>query len=205
MDSCAMQTIPAEDDYTPAILIFIQAAIGTVWWFVSWFTYTMNTEGLRTGSVATVPIAWFWSNLGNSFHGYTAATYFTIFMVQMLVSVVEFVTFFFYLFGQNSLFGWWVAFPGWYGAVYAMILTWVFPILQIWLPKRDGGLEGVSTDEYGNNSIVMIILNMTMWISAASIHAIMAPRLGCHIAANPQQMGKTVKKCILKKGEEESD
>lgn len=131
--------------------------------------------------------------------------YLTVFLLQAFVSVVEVVAWIFYMFGKNWLLGWWVAYPGWYGAVYGLTLPWIFSILQLVLPVEEGGLSGVNTNEFGNNSIAMIILNMIMWINGAAAHALMAPRLGCHIASNPEKAPRIVKKCVIRKTEGMSD
>ena len=199
-DDCSDSIIPAKDDYTPGTMIFIQAAVGTIWWIASMFIYSANASALTTSTgVTTVPIVWFWSNIGSTTYGYTAAKYLSNFLLQAFVSVVEVIAWFFYLFGNNWWFGWWVAYPGWYAAVYGMTLPWIFAILQLVLPLDDGGLGATSTLEFGNNSITMTLINMIMWMNAALTHAIMAPRLGCHIATKPEGRPKIVKKCAIRK------
>jgi hypothetical protein len=155
--------------------------------------------------VATVPIVWFWEFLGSSSVGYTAAMYFSTFLLQAFVSVIELIAWVFYMFGKNWWFGWWVAYPGWYAAVYGLTLPWIFSILQLVLPVLNGGLGGESESEFGYNSITMTIMNMIMWMSAAMTHAIMAPRLGCHIATKPESRSRVVKKCLIRKTEGMSD
>lgn len=183
-DVCGTQAIPAKYDYAPGTIIFIQALVGSIWWILNMFVYSANANGLKgTTGADTLPVAWMWNMFGNSRYGYTAAMYFSVFLLQAFVSVIEVIAWVFYMFGKNWWLGWWVAYPGWFAAVYGLVLPWVFPILQLVLPTDEGGLEGVNTNEFGNNSIFMILMNMIMWISGAAAHAIMAPRLGCHIAA----------------------
>jgi hypothetical protein len=205
-DDCSAQLIPAKDDYAPGTLIAIQAVVGTLWWIASMFAYSANSSQLKNSRAAeTVPIIWLWEFLGNPSGGYTAAMYLTVFLMQAFVSVVELIAWFFYIHGKNWWLGWWVAYPGWYAAVYGLTLPWIFSILQLVLPVDDGGLGGISTNEFGNNSIAMTIMNMIMWFSGALVHALMAPRLGCHIATKPEGRPRVVKKCLIRKTEGMSD
>ena len=51
----------------------------------------------------------------------------------------------------------------------------------------------------------MTLLNMIMWFNGAMVHALMAPRLGCHIASKPEGRPRVVKKCLIRKTEGMTD
>jgi hypothetical protein len=165
------------------------------------FIYVRNTHDLKgSNGVATIPLFWWWEFIIHPNHGFTAASYFSAFLVQALVSVIEFIAWFFYLAGSPDWFGWWSAGIGWWGSVFGMILPWLFAAMQLGFSSENGGLDGNTETEFGYNAVFLLIMNLAMWINGSMMHMFMGPRLVCHIkATEPDRRRKVVKKCPLKK------
>jgi hypothetical protein len=197
VDACALNPIPAEEDTTPGRALFIAATFSTGWWILQWFIYYQNTslgylvdmEGNKT-----VPIGWLWTALGDRRNGWTAASYLSSIILYLLSSVMEFISWFFYLAGNTGLFGWWVKYVGWWISVVGLVLPWLFATFQISFPTTSGGLPSPAT-EFGKNAIMLIVVNVLFWLLNASLHVIMMPRLICHINSKPE----LIKKCPLKR------
>jgi hypothetical protein len=132
--------------------------------------------------------------LGSSRYGWTAASYASAFLGYALVSVIEFIAWWFYIAGATGWFGWWVASVGWWGSVLGLVLPWLFAVFQLSFPTTSGGLPSVGS-EFGNNAVFLIVINLLMWILNAVLHVIMTPRLLCHINSKPL----VIKKCPLRR------
>jgi hypothetical protein len=185
----------------PSLAIFSLSVIGTFWWLFQWFVYFKNKSLLinpRDG-IDTVPLGWFWYMIPDSKYGWTACSYWAGFVVNAVVSVIEFTSYFVYLFSGYSWFGWWVNGFGWWGSVVGLILPWMFAIFQLSMPTTGGGIPSTRS-EFGHNAVVLIAVNMIMWIAQGSVHVSLAPRLLCNIEAlEAKKKSKIVRKCPLKK------
>lgn len=96
--------------------------------------YVKNVDELsNTNNQASVPIVWMWNNLTDGNVGWTAAAYFSNFWVYLIVSVGEFVTWFFYIFGDPEYFSWWSKYVSYYGVMVGGLLPVLFASLQLGL------------------------------------------------------------------------
>ena len=69
-----------------------------LWWIVSMILYLRNTSDLQDSTQTnTIPIVWFWDKLFDTQHGWTAATYLSTFLIHLIVSVVEFASYFLFM------------------------------------------------------------------------------------------------------------
>jgi len=60
--------------------------------------YIRNTSDLQDSTqVNTIPIVWFWDKLFDTKYGWTAATYLSTFIIHLIVSMMEFISYFFYM------------------------------------------------------------------------------------------------------------
>jgi len=194
-DACTLNPIPSSQDTTPGYTLLASATLGTFWWLFQWFIYIENSTPLQnTAGQGTVPIGWFWWSLGNTRYGWTAASYFAAFFIYALVSVIEFIAWFFYIGGATGWFGWWVASFGWWGSVLGLILPWLFAVFQLSFPTTSGGLPSINSD-FGANAVFLIVINLTMWVINTVLHVIMTPRLLCHINSKPL----VIKTCPLRR------
>lgn len=75
-------------------------------------------------------------------YGWTAVMYFSTFIIHMVVSLMEFISYFLYIYGKNRWFGWWTSTIGWWGAVLGLIIPWLFATFQLAFTRENGGLEG---------------------------------------------------------------
>jgi len=144
-----------------------------------------------------VPLIWFWDKLSDTRYGWTAAMYGSTFVIHLLVSMIEFVAFFFYINGKNRWFGWWVSTIGWWGSVVGMILPWLFAFFQLSFSKETGGLQGTDTVEFGHNAVFYIIGSFAIWVSASAMHILMSPRVICHIREWPEALPPKVLECTI--------
>jgi len=140
-DYCSTTPIPSKYDTTPSTLLFLNACIGVFWWIASMFIYNKNNIDLTDNAGrTTVPLLWWWSHLGNHFHGWTAAMYFTNFFVLILTSVIEFCSYFLFLQGRNRWFAVWTSTIGWWGAIVGQAVPWIFALFQLTFDMDKGGL-----------------------------------------------------------------
>jgi len=126
--------------------------------------YIKNVDELsNTNNQATVPIVWMWNNLVDGNVGWTAAAYFSNFWVYLVVSVGEFVTWFFYIFGDPEYFSWWSKNVSYYGVMVGGLLPVLFASLQLGLEPHQGGLAGNESKEFGFNSVFVIAVGLAVW------------------------------------------
>ena len=89
---------PDQPENDSPLAIGLTGILGAFWWYTLFFVYVPNKDYIQTttGS-ATEPIAWFWVNLSNSLHGWTAAAYLCSFILYLMTSVVEVIGYAMYL------------------------------------------------------------------------------------------------------------
>lgn len=137
-----MPTIYEEDeDKLWQLMVGISSIVGFVWWLVwGFFIYIKTNKADPTMLVNSgsdydlVPIAWFWTNFDRVDLGWTAFTYFFIFMGYLIVAVPEFIFAFMVLVDVEPglyLFNLWARYPGLYGSWILYVLPVIFPIVQL--------------------------------------------------------------------------
>lgn len=93
------------------------------------FIYNKNGTQIKdSGGNDTVPLIWMWENLTSTTYGWTAANYFATFVLHMITSLMEFISFFLFIQGKNRWFGFWVSTVGWWGSVLGLMLPWLFAL-----------------------------------------------------------------------------
>ena len=126
-----------EDGKTAGLALGVQAILGTIWWTACLFVFIPNTYNLSYyGTDLDIPIAWFWYNLGNPTHGWTAtygwtaASYLSIFILYVVGRVVETMTFILYLYEDyvNDM-AVWVTTGGYWISVIGYMVPLTFSIL----------------------------------------------------------------------------
>ena len=138
----------------PGTLLAIQAIIGTIWWILLLFVFVKNDVDLTDSTgTAQVPLVWMWSGMAGIEGGWTGASYVSSFVVYLVVSVLELVSWFMYLGGDSAWFASWVEGVGWYGSVIFMMLPPLFALFQLTFPTSFGGLAGNYAQNFGYNSI----------------------------------------------------
>lgn len=102
----------------------------------------------------------------------------------MLVSVIEFIAWFWWLSGEGAWLAWWSASVGWYGSVLVYPLPWLFALFQICMTYDMGGFGGNYTQEYGTNAVFLVIMGGLIWLFSGLVHVIYSPRLLAQV--NPE-------------------
>jgi len=180
-DACDISPIPAEKDFAPGTMFFVQSLIGTIWGLLSMVFYRRNVNVLKdTNGKETVPMIWVWSNLDNGNAGWTAATYLTTWVVNLIVSVMEFVQWILLTMGKNRWMTWYTPTIGYGATLLLMPFTWIFPLFQLAFKDSMGGLNGDESEEFGYNSIWLIVINFFIWVGAAGNHLLLTTRYVCH-------------------------
>ena len=160
------------------LAIGLASLFGSIWWYTLMFVYVANpgqsTSLTLASGVATEPIAWFWSNLIDANYGWTAASYFSSFILYGLTSVVEVIGWAMYLRKDEKgkcFFRWWTETTGFWYMLYGGILPWFFAVLQIF------ALSSNLAADYGSNSIFLAVGNGFMWIIQTIVHIVYTPLL----------------------------
>ena len=130
-------TIRPEEDTSPAMMLGLQALLGTVWWIVTFFVYigTNATDQLSPKS----PIVWFWKNLDNTTLGWVAASYFATFIAYLVVSFMELLAWLVYVFGHPQWMMIWTPIFGYWGSLIVYIIPWGFALLHLDDPNSGTG------------------------------------------------------------------
>ena len=102
----------------------------------------------------------------------------------MLTSLMEFISWFWWLAGDGRLFGWWAGGVGWWGAVVAMPVPVLFAVFQLAFDTKMGGFEGNYQQEVGEFTVWVIVMSAIVWLFAGLVHIIYSPRLLAQI--NPE-------------------
>jgi len=145
-----------------------------VWGFISWWLYIKNTYDLSYHGVSMIPIAWMFPALfaKNSTYYWTALNYIFIFIVFGLASLPEFGAWFMYLNNHNVKFlGWYSTTIGYWTSLIGFFLPMLFSLLQLVLAP----VSALSTAEFFNNSIFMMIMGLVMWLFSGLVHIFFAP------------------------------
>lgn len=174
-----------ETDYFPGWIMGVQAMVGTLWWFVSWFVYIKKvpTFNLKIdidgyGADNTITLAWMFEHLMSTQYGWVAASLFTSFWLHMLTSLVELIAFLaLWIWGDYTLFGWWTSNIGWWGSVGLGPLPVIFALLQIVLDVKKGGFAFNVDQEFGAFSVWLVIVSAIVWLFGGLVHIIFTPRL----------------------------
>lgn len=87
-------------------------------------------------------LAWAFDNITSTQYGWISASVMTSFFIHIATSLVEFLSWFWWLAGDGRLFGWWTEHIGWWGSVIAFPVPVLFAILQLALDTEMGGFEG---------------------------------------------------------------
>jgi len=142
----------------------------------------------------TVPIGWYWDEMGNFKYGYTALAYFISFWLMMATHIVEFIGWFFYADNISYWVSWWIKYPGlWLNAV-GLFAPVLMIILQLSLPVNQGGLGELSANkEFGNNAIFLLVIDSFIWVWSGLLHIMLADRFECHVKAIEEDL-------IMRKG-----
>ena len=80
----------------------------------------------------TVPVAWFWYSFDNATVGWTAAMYFSTWVVYLLIAVPEFIFWMMFLFDSPNgpwLFEMWASYPAYYGCWILYAVPAVFALV----------------------------------------------------------------------------
>ena len=160
---------------TASYFLGAQAILGSVWWFLSLFIFIPNTYQLDYYGIGTaVPVLWFWGNLADQKHGYTAVAYFSIFTMFAICSVVEMFSFYWQRYRFNVQFmAFWTSGIGYWTSIIGYALPGILSLCQILLPVESGGLG--ENKEFSNNAIFLTIASFIIWLVTASIHIIYVP------------------------------
>lgn len=102
----------------------------------------------------------------------------------MLTSLMEFISWFWWLAGDGRLFGWWAGGVGWWGAVVAMPVPVLFAVFQLAFDTKMGGFGGNYQQEVGEFTVWVIVMSAIVWLFAGLVHIIYSPRLLAQI--NPE-------------------
>ena len=163
------------------LAIGLTAIIGSLWWYTLFFVYVPNTNYITSAAnAATEPIAWFWTNLMDGSHGWTAASYLSTFILYLITSVIEVIGYILYQVQHESgacFFRTFASTVGYWLGLYAGMLPWVFSLLQLAMATEAGGLGGNLGNEFGHNALFLTIGGGVMWIFHTLMHIIYVPLL----------------------------
>ena len=126
----------------------------------------------------TVPLAWFWTNMGDTNMGWMAASYFAYFWSYLIVSVPEMVGWFLYEGGYPEMLAYWAPIFGTWVGLVLYILPWMFAIIWMSTPTAK-----TPTDNGYSNSFVLIIVGSIFWALNFLIHIFFAERYVDHARA----------------------
>jgi len=99
-----IQPDPADDpstDVLPSMILLLQALVGTTWWGMSWFIYVKTS----IGDADIIPVFWFWTQLFSTTAGWMAVSYFSTFLVGLVVSFGEVVAWMIFAIGYPGFAG----------------------------------------------------------------------------------------------------
>jgi len=163
----------------PGIVMGVQAILGTFWWLLSWFMYINHDKNfkLRVEGEVSWALAWAFDNLSNTQYGWIAASVMTTFFVHMCTSVIEFISWFWWLAGDGRLFGWWSSTIGWWGSVVVYPIPVIFAIFQLAFKTEMGGFEGNYYQEVGEYTVWVIVMAGIVWLFSGLVHIIYGARL----------------------------
>jgi hypothetical protein len=109
------------NDTGSALALGIAAAIGTVWWIVSFFVL----PGVVPSSI---PISGLWASM---FNDWMTVAYFSNWVIYLLISFIEMVAWFVYLAGYPTFMLIWTSTVNFWGCLIIYVLPWMFAVLDI--------------------------------------------------------------------------
>jgi len=195
--TCVEGEVPALEDTLPGNFFLANSIIGLVWWILMMVIYVKNVDTYNLQNAQnrnTVPIGWFWDNLGNVKYGYTAMAYFISFWLMMATHLIEFIGWFFYAENISYWVSWWIKNIGMWLNTVGLFIPVLMIILQLTVSVNDGGLGELSANkEFGNNAIFLLIIDSFIWVWSGLIHILLADRFMCHTKAVEEDL-------IMRKG-----
>jgi len=96
-------------------------------------------------------------------------------MAFLFVSVIEFIGWIIYLYGERDFFVFWVSFVGMYGSVVLYIIPVMFAVMQM-LVQMGGSLQAAP----GGYCLWLTNIGGIYWLINAIIHIEFTPRLKAH-------------------------
>jgi len=177
-----------EDNWEPQLALGIQSCIGTAWWLATFMFYLKNSDkdpdlaNLNGGTI--FPIGWFWERIvePNGLYMYFALGLLFNFVFYGLVSVVEFISWMFYLNNTDIYFAaWWFSSIGYWGSILLLPFPWIMMLVYISI-----SLEGYIDIFPGNWALVVLLFTLVMWIASSVVHIWYVPDFLLHIAALPK-------------------
>lgn len=180
--------IAPEDNWEPQLALGIQACIGTAWWLASLLLYVKNTDNdvdLTSMNGGTVfPIAWFWERIfePNGLYNYFALGLTFNFLMYFLVSVLEFVSWMFYLANEDIYYAaYWFSTIGYWFSILGLPLPWIFMAVYI-----NTQLDGYIDIFPGVWAVIVLISTLLMWVFFAGLHIYYVPLFLLQVAAMPK-------------------